>query len=394
MTQLLNEHIQLTYDFDHHRRWIAGRESIIHCHHYNSRLQSAIEDAVAVDGKSIFVSTAEAVFAKQLVELLEPQQNQAEKWAIAGQLYSYLGYGKLDFSDIARDVVTSPCSHFVEGWIAGFPSRSEPVCSLTQGYLQGAYAAITGKLVTVRESSCQISGAEQCTFTIDHSRTSPLATYDKSQVAIDITPKTHGVESPIDEPKIIQALAEMPIEGDSDGLIPAFNVYLANTPADFYNLVAIRFVEAMEAHHLGDVARTQLQYVAENCGLNTFRGIRASAEWDSLIGPMVGSPEDELIGMVAVSNALGWGRWDVIDLVPGQSMKLQSANSYESIGYQQLRGRADRPVCPMLTGLSAGLFELVYGEGSLDERFGQFIAYETECCCHHGDACLFEVSKP
>lgn len=392
MTVAIDERLQLDFDTEQRRRWIAGRETIIHCHHYNSRIQSTIESATAIDGKAIFVSSAEAVFGQQIRDNIQGTESEQEKWQFATELFSHLGFGKLDVTELDRGVVTSPSSHFAEGWMAGFPSRREPVCSLTEGYLQGAYAAITGEPVYFREVACQIDGAECCRFEVSRERTEPAASYNIETISTQCAAIEALHSSTVDEAKIVHALAEMPIFGNADGLIPAFNVYLACTPADFYNLATIRFLEAMDEKHLGDVARTQLIHAGETCGLNTFRGILDSAEWDSLIAPMVHSKEDELFGIIAVSNGLGWGNWHLTRVDPANAIELQTRNSYESIGYKQMRGKSSNPTCLMLTGVAAGIFELVYGEGSIDERFGICETEEVACICQGDDQCDIRVT--
>ena len=197
----------------------------------------------------------------------------------------------------------------------------------------------------------------------------------------------------MDEDAIQAALVGMSTNGNADGLIPAFNVYLANVPADYYNLVTIRFIEAMDAQDLGDVARQQLANAGEYCALSTFRGIRDSAEWEALIAPMVHDLEDELFAVIAVSNGLGWGNWHVTRLVPGALLELQTCNSYESTGFRELRGISrEQPQCFMLAGVSAGVFGLFYGDGSLDERFGAGESKEVSCMCAGDDHCHFVAS--
>ncbi len=395
MRAALDKRLELTYAEEERRRWIAGRETIIHCHHYNASIQRTLESATAIDGRGIFVSTIEGVFGQLLSENFYADEDTAQKWQFASNLYSHLGFGTLDTSRLEDGVVTAPSSHYVEGWTAGFSSELNRVCSMTEGYLQGAYSAITGEAVYVREVECQAHGAAQCKFEIDRERSEPIFSYDKKLIREAGTSiETATIESPtVDETTIVKALMEMPIEGGQDGLIPAFNVYLSSMPADFYNLVTIRFLEAMEQKQLGDVARMQMVHAGETCGLNTFRGIRESAEWDALIAPMVHTKEDEVFGLVAVINGLGWGNWHVTEMEPAKSLALRTCNGYEATGYQELRGTSKDTQCLMLVGGIAGVFELVYGEGSIEERFGQCEPAESTCRCQSGNFCEFTVQS-
>lgn len=385
---------RLNYDREGYRRVIAGHEVIIHCHHYNARIQSTIEGATQIDGKAILSSSAEAVFGEQVRAALLPSDGEAERWRVAAALYAHLGYGSLDLARVSEGVVVQTSSHFVEGWNAGFRGRNAPVCTFTEGFLQGAAHAATGRAVYVRERACMAAGASACEFEIERGRSEPVASFAKQPVAF--APKKGGAyaRSPnVDQEAIISALVEMPIRGDDEGLIPAFGVYLANMPADFYNLVCIRFVEAMAKQGLFKSACRLLTYDAETCGMNTFRGIMSSAEWDGLVAPMVREPADNFFAVVAISNALGWGNWHPVAHVPGERATLESLNGYEAVGYLGYRGTSRLPQCFMLTGVAAGIMELLYATGPIESRFGRFAPSEEACICAGHPSCTFDVTK-
>ena len=182
MDTLRDNRLELIFDDQDLRRRIAGFEMVVHCHHYNSLLHRTIEACSAIDGKQILVSSAEAVFHKILSANLMVDATSAENWEFAARLYSRLGYGRINVSEIQRGIVTASASHFVEGYFAGSPAQSEPVCSLTAGYVQAAHTAITGEVVDCREVQCQITGAESCRFEIHRERTGPLYDYHKLEV--------------------------------------------------------------------------------------------------------------------------------------------------------------------------------------------------------------------
>jgi len=48
----LGERFALQYLEAENRRVICGKNIVLHCHHYNSRLQHAMENAANVDGRS------------------------------------------------------------------------------------------------------------------------------------------------------------------------------------------------------------------------------------------------------------------------------------------------------------------------------------------------------
>lgn len=325
----LGSRFALHYDPETYRRRIAGKEVILHCHHYNSRVQNTIEGATAVDGRAIIVRAAEAAFADQIAHAIAPGDDAAARLRVARNLYAHLGYGWLDLSTVDAGTVTASASHFVEGWNAGFPGRKTPACSFTVGYIQGAVYAALGRLVRVEEQECMVMGAPACRFTVE-AREEPLATHTRAPVPFSAKPKPEGPPNDVDADKIVQALVDMPIHGNPEGLIPAFGVYLASTPADFYNRICLDFVAAMAEAGLASTAKKLLVYDAETCGMNTFRGIMSSPEWDALVGPMIRQPSDNLFGIVAVSNALGWGNWHVIEHDAPEAAKLESLNGSAS----------------------------------------------------------------
>lgn len=375
------------------RRLVAGTSVVLHCHHYNSRLQRAIEGAAGVDGRGIWMASAERSWAGTLARALDGVDGDRARWERALELYRYLGFGRLEVPDgvVPDSRVHGVASHFVEGWSAREPERKEPVCSFAAAFLQAAAWRALGRSVAVEETSCQQGGAPACEFRLRERVGAPLAPLgEPEETAPEAVELPAGTVRPaVDELGIIDAVSALPIAGDDRGLVPAFNVFLASMPTDFYNHVSVTFLSAMQGSGFGSLGRRMLVQVAEICGLNTFAGIRSSAEWDALVAPMCGSAEDEMIGLVAVSNALGWGSWRVVELAAGERMRVVSGNGYEASGQLELAGRSDHPCCVMLTGVSAGLMDLVYGVGSVRERVGQFAAREVRCRSMGAPTCDF-----
>ena len=56
----------LRYEPETYRRIVAGKSVIIHCHHYNARVQRTVEGSSVIDGKTLFREAAASVFAEQL----------------------------------------------------------------------------------------------------------------------------------------------------------------------------------------------------------------------------------------------------------------------------------------------------------------------------------------
>lgn len=166
----------------------------------------------------------------------------------------------------------------------------------------------------------------------------------------------------IDEKTIIDAVSQMQIAGDEQGLIPIFGVYLANMYIDYYNDLSFGLEREMEPQGLQPVVAELLIDSALQCGYNTFYGITTSVEWEGLIQPMVETREDVIHGIVAVTNTLGWGRVEVAELVPAEKLTLHILTGYEAEGYQAKYGKANTGKCYMWVGVASAWMDIVYGE--------------------------------
>jgi hypothetical protein len=154
----------------------------------------------------------------------------------------------------------------------------------------------------------------------------------------------------------------MPLLGNDDGLIPAFGVYLTRMYADYYNRISFAFEHEMVAAAGSESIAVSADLFIEAghaCAFNTMGGIMTSPEWDGMILPMLKTREDWLYGIVACTNALGWGVWKVLDVTPrGATFRIY--NDYESVGYRRMYGTADHGISYLATGGAAGLMNLIY----------------------------------
>ena len=212
----------------------------------------------------------------------------------------------------------------------------------------------------------------------------------------------------IEERVIVEAVAGMALAGNEEGLIPAFALYLTNHCADFYNRISFGVLGALvrESPELTEDAALLLTEAAHVCAFHTFGGIMASVEWDALVQPMIESREDWVFGMVAVVNALGWGRYRVAELVPGERLVVELSDGYESSGFLESYPRADGPRCFLANGGMAGLMNLVY-QGDITRRptlteefyrevFGHprsFRSRERLCAAKGDSRCEFVVER-
>jgi hypothetical protein len=155
--------------------------------------------------------------------------------------------------------------------------------------------------------------------------------------------------------KVVEALADIKVQGDEDGLIPAFNVLVNQLPTTFWNLVSERMMGLASGDGKAEMEK-ELVRCAYECGYHTGHGIITSAEFESVVMPMVTEAEkDVLRGAYAVFTAWGWAKSGIVQVTDGDKMTIRAVDYYEAdSGGDGLRAY-------MIQGVSSAFFELAYG---------------------------------
>lgn len=360
----------LQMDLDHRRCLLGGDPMIFHCHHYNTYLQRSIRDAGYIDSRPFLIGAAEEVAHAQLRTLFKSTgiADAAERKALAQTVYRWAGFGTFDLSVLTAEggTISTPHSHYALGWKSKWGTAPEPVSFFAAGWLAGALAAVhdlpQGSFA-VEQTACPAAGSgEVSTFIL--TRGAPNYTVFQSPGAGPLT--THDIRpipaNNVDYDGILNALAGMDLSGDATGTIPAFGVYLTRHFANYYNRISFEFqraATAMFGTEGREVAEPLLIEAGHNCAFNTFGGIMISSEWDALIRPQLKTQEDWVHGIIAVVQALGWGRWQVTELTEKEAVFILH-DDYESVGYLACYGKSDHPVSYLAQGGVAGIMNLVY----------------------------------
>jgi hypothetical protein len=361
--------IPFALDPDHRRAVLGAEPMIFHCHHYNCFLQRTILDAGFRDWRPLLVGAAAEVAHAQLSQLYAEHSvgEIAARKTLAESVYRWAGFGSvaLDGLDEKGGTVETPHSHYATGWRSKWGSASSPVCYFDSGFLAGALAAVYGLpngAFSVENPTCIASGGAANTFRLQAGE----ANYDVLQ-SVGVGPlSTHRPravpENHVDYEGIFAALTSMELSGGADGMMPAFGVYLTRHYANYYNRISFGFERALTAEAGVEGRETAVPLLVEAgriCAFHTFGGIMTSTEWDALIRPSLKTQEDWVHGMVAATNALGWGRWQVTR-VSATEAEFVIHDDYESIGHLAMYGRSDHPVSYLAQGGAAGLMNLVY----------------------------------
>ncbi len=366
------------FDFEHHR-WVLGNEPMVfHCHHYNMYLQQTLLEAEYLQCEPLLVGAAVEVAYKQLTNLFAQHriEDVSERKALAESIYRWAGFGTIDLEPLYENggTVTTQNSHYVLGWNARNNSpATRPICFFTAGWLAGALAAIydlPSHSFRATEKKCAaIFTDDYCEFELTREK-ADYVLFQSPGMGVLSSHKSRSVpESPVDYDGILQAVTQLPLVGNEQGVIPAFGVYLTRHYANYYNLVGFEFF-----HRINDTYGAEGREIADSllteagrvCAFNTFGGIMQSTEWDALIRPSLQKKEDWVHGIVAVINGLGWGRWQVTK-VSEEEAEFVIHDDYESSAHLAAYGKSDYPISFLAKGAAAGIMNLVY-TAQIDQR--------------------------
>jgi hypothetical protein len=355
------------YDFSTNRLVVGGEPMVIHCHHYNCFLQRSIQDAEYIDSAPILVGAAAEVVFAQLTNLLARTPDGAARKALVESLYRACGLGLIDLSGLTDrgGEVRTRSTHYSIGWKEKFGISRAPVAFFSTGFLAAALAAIYGLPLSemqARQTACRSTGAEEDVFVLGRGPAN-FTIFPPRQNAV-LIPVGKNAEPPtsVDRAAITRTVAEMPLPVNSEGLIPAFGVYVTRLYADYYNRISFAFEREMTAlagREGVEVAANLFIEAGHVCAFNTMGGIMVSPEWDALTLPMLKTREDWFHGMTAWWNACGYGVAKVLDVSPtGATVRMY--NDYESVGYHRMYGTADHGISYLVTGGWAGVMNLIY----------------------------------
>lgn len=391
---------------------IDNQPMVFHCNHYNRTLQNTIENCRHIDNKKILIhAAAEVTFLGLQAHFQQyPEMNLEDRLHYAESLYRFCGFGLLPLLETVKTAVgknefdLSTCSsHYGRALALNFEKRRGAGEYFDLGFAIGALSAAFGETFSGELTTEAISlKGKQSTFHIYvggdefeylFKLTNGTPAFQEAPGLNSIIPE-RTTASNIDEATVINGVSQAPLYGNQQGLIPAFGVELTRHYADYYNLVSYRLEQQLadvlqKRPILADLlvydypalfyykqyinlegmslSRTLLIEAGHICGFNTMGGIMNSEAWEGLVMPMIKTREDWLHGIIAVINALGWGVWRVVELIPEEKLLLRVWRPYESLGYLRWIGYADHPLDYLVNGVAASLMNLLY-EGDITQR--------------------------
>lgn len=328
----------------------GGLRRVFHCNYYNSFLQMTVLLSEGMTGCHPQRLLKDA--ATPLVNYLKTQSGYSTEELI--KEFTRSGFGKLRKVDATT--WETPHSHYSEALcFEGIPQKN---CFFTAGYIQG----ITEQ--KVEEVECQVLGNLTDKFVTLKQR-AKLASYLIYPARLTHVPPP-VIPSTVAEDKIKVAIANLPLYGKEgaheNGLIEAFGVVLTNHFADYYNRISYETYLGMRKFGVPQEDAKELFIQAGlYCAFFTYGGIMESSEWYDVIVPMCKTREDWLHGILAVTNCLGWGSWQIEAIEPPQTLIIRIYNSYEGVGYRRMYPpSADTEISFLAMGGCLGLAHLLW----------------------------------
>lgn len=183
--------------------------------------------------------------------------------------------------------------------------------------------------------------------------------------------------------KVVKAMAGLEVQGNDEGLIPAFGVLVNQLPTSFWNTFSERMMDAVPQSRKNEM-ELALVNCAYECGYHTGYGIINSEEFKAVVTPMITEgAKDVLRGAYAIFTAWGWAKSGIAKMIEGEMMVIRAPDYYES----ESAGSGCRAY--MIRGVSTAFFELAFAEAypngmntftctqtsgiEVGDRFGEFV---------------------
>ncbi|MEN9226093.1 MAG: hypothetical protein Q6L60_04735 [Thermostichus sp. HHBFW_bins_43] len=378
------EHLQV----DRPRKLVSfwGEPVIFHCHHYNLFLQQTIEDPDWIDGISILRTSAQEIFYSLLHEALTQHRTRDPQvgFQVAAEIFAFLGFGRLEITGTDQGgTVKLYHSHYAEGWLGKYGeqvNRTKPIDHLAVGYAAALFDAVFGELghYVAEETSCiAVTRGEHCLIQVVPAAVPRrLTPSPRMGQLIDQPQPLPDPKTSVDYDAVNEALWSLPLMGDETGQIRAFNVLLTRMPANFYNRIQYRFLEALRQVNpeLLGVGQDLIRESGHVCVFYTFGNIMESVEWESLVLPMIQSDTDWIHGGYAVASSLGWGRWQAVEVTSNQDCRVVIDGNYEANYFLASHPDRHEPACYFAQGAVPAMMNIVYNgkvadKPTLDQAF-------------------------
>ena len=155
--------------------------------------------------------------------------------------------------------------------------------------------------------------------------------------------------------------APLAANGEASAAFRAFGVRLAMVPVSYQNQITFDTVHLVEKRspELFPIVATLAREAAQMGAFHLLGGALASPLWQGEHGLPAREPEVRLEQLVGMARALGWGSFEVEELVPGRALVLKSVMTHESAYYSARHGVATKARLFFQQGLALALMHLL-----------------------------------
>ncbi len=355
--------------------FLAGQPATYHCHHYNLFLDQTIDDALGVaDATRLKTRAAREATYPLIANACEHvgASTPAERTQVATELFRLMGHGRLDvLAGHDQGSAKGAFLHYSHSWNEKYGAsvrRRHPADAFASGFICAASEVAEGLpcgTLWATEERCAALKEPNCSFelTRDPEPEAARIHVGEAETQSVVGPAGDGVGEDVIQPIVAGLKAfTATVSGDARGLIPAFGVFAAMQMTGYYNRISYDAVEEVARRSPASVPvlESLLRESGHVCVYHTFGGVLLSPEWESLVGPPQGSPQDIVVWCMAIARGFGFGRWQLAEFEENRRLVLRTSSSYESVYYRTRHGLAQRPVEYLWQGAAVATAQLAH----------------------------------
>ena len=393
------------------------------CHHHSLFLDQTVSDALGGEGWAVRRQAAfeasHALLASFYAEfgIIDPE----ERLELAGELFAAMGQGRLVFEVSAEGgTVRGHELHYGSSFREKYATRiryRRPVDTFAAGFVSAAASlAFPSDWGTLEadEVACVARRDELCVFALTRRPERPRFGVVVTRPLVEQLPRGGPAGVPRPSPAASRVGADLgrmlhTVLPDENGVLRVFGVRAALVPVSYENQIAFDTLHLVEKRspELCSIVGTLIREAAQTGAFHLLGGVLASPAWQGEHGPPAREMEVRLEQLVGLTRALGWGAFDVQELVPRSGLVLASHLTHESAYYAARHGGTSRSRLFFQQGLALALMYLLdavngggggaeelVGPGSYDALFRggpRFDALESRSSLRGDDVCEVTV---
>ncbi len=302
------------------------------CHHHSLFLDQTVSDALGGEGWAVRRQAAfeasHALLTSFYAEfgVVGPE----ERLELASELFSAMGHGRLVFEITAEGgTVRGHELHYGAGFREKYGSvlrNRRPVDTFAAGFVSAAASlAFPSDWGTLEadEVACVARRDELCVFALTRRPERPRFGAVVTRSLVEQLARGGG-EVPRPSPAAARAGADLArmlhaVLPDEAGVLRAFGARVALVPVSYSNQITFDTLHLVEKRspELCSIVGTLVREAAQTGAFHLLGGVLASPAWQGEHGPPAREVEVRLEQLVGLTRALGWGAFDVQELIPG-----------------------------------------------------------------------------